>query len=199
MTMNSHSRSQLLNIEIIQYAFMVMLIAASQYSVAGDIVTLNNSKVFAGKVTKIKNCMVTFMVDGDRYHIPAGDIHSIKFENQHDKVYRRYLNELEPDPYKCVNGRLDADNYHGKKSGHIALGFLFGPLAFLGTAMANPTPEKGQLTSQRSPNTELFNDPEYLDCYRKKAKGKLIGAESIGFSISLLMLLLITPTYLANK
>jgi hypothetical protein len=98
-----------------------------------------------------------------------------------------------------VNGRLDAAQYHGKKSAHIALGFLFGPFAMLGTAMSKPTPQNGQLTAQRSNHAYLFDDPEYLDCYRKRAKGKLIGAESIGFGISVLMILLITPTYLAGN
>ena len=166
---------------------------------AGDIVTLKNLQVFDGKVTKIKDCTVIFKVAGQKYHIPVADVQLIQFEDQQDQVYLRYLKQLEVDPGKCVNGRLDAVNYHGKKSSHIALGFLFGPFALLGTAMANPTPDKGQLTHRMSDNSELFNDPDYLSCYKKKAKGKLIGAESIGFGISLLMVLLITPTYLASK
>lgn len=166
---------------------------------AGDVLILTNQKSYQGKVTKIKDCQVVFKSDGDKFIIPATDIYSIEFENKSNKIYLKYLDELTTDPYKCVNGRLDAAQYHGKKSAHIALGFLFGPFAMLGTAMSKPTPQNGQLTAQRSNHAYLFDDPEYLDCYRKRAKGKLIGAESIGFGISVLMILLITPTYLAGN
>ncbi len=176
---------------------MLYLVATSCY--ATDIITLHNDQVFTGKVTKIKNCLITFRTGGSKYKIPAEDIHSIAFADQQDKIYLDYLEELRVDPSKCVNGRLDALNYHGKKSSHIAMGFLFGPFAMLGTALSDPTPQKGQLTTKMSENPELFSDPEYLSCYRKKAKGRLLGAESIGFGISLLMILMITPTYLASK
>ena len=169
------------------------------YAFAGDILTLNNQQIFYGKVSKIKQCEVIFKTGGEKYTIPAADIFSIEFEDKNDKVYIKYLEELTSDPAKCVNGRLDAIQYHGKKTAHIALGFLFGPIAMLGTALSNPTPDKGQLTTQRSVHQELFDDPEYLSCYSKRAKGRLIGAESIGFGITLLMLLFITPTYLAGS
>lgn len=166
---------------------------------AEDILILNNTKQFEGKVTRIKNCMVTFKVQGDKYHIPASDVYSIEFGNKQDKVYTNYLKQLEVDPGKCVKGRLDAAKYHGKKSSHIALGFLFGPFAMLGTALANPTPQKGRLTTRMSENSEMFSDPDYLECYKQKVKGKLIGAEAIGFGIAALMILLITPTYLNSQ
>lgn len=166
---------------------------------AEDILILNNTKQFEGKVTKIKNCMVTFKVHGEKFQIPAYDIFSIEFGDKQDQVYTKYVKQLEVDPGKCVSGRLDAANYHGKKSSHIALGFLFGPFAMLGTALANPTPQKGKLTYRMSENSELFSDPDYLECYKQKVKGRLIGAEAIGFGIAALMILMITPTYLNSQ
>jgi hypothetical protein len=185
---------------IMKYLFTILLIVAISNLVnAGDILTLNNSHVFEGKVTKIKDCTVTFKAKGVKYQIPSNQVFSIEFKNKQDKVYLNYLRALKIDPTRCVNGRLDAARYHGKKSGHIALGFLFGPFAILGTALSDPTPQKGRMTKQMSKHQDLFEDPDYLGCYRKKAKGKLIGAESIGFGISLLMIILITPTYLNGQ
>ncbi len=39
-------------------------------SIAGDILTLNNSMVFEGKISKIKDCMVIFKTDGKKTYHP---------------------------------------------------------------------------------------------------------------------------------
>ena len=158
---------------------------------ASDILTLNNEKVFNGKVTRIKGCSVVFKADGNKYVIPTSEIFSIQFENTKDKVYTKYMRMADGNPNKCMNGRLDAENYHGKKGGHVVLGFLFGPFAMLGTAIASPTPDKGKRTYMMSKNKDEFDDIEYISCYKKKAKGQLIGMEAIGWGAAILLLLLI--------
>lgn len=160
-------------------------------SFAGDILTLNNAMVFEGKVTRIKDCAVVFKAEGTKYIVPASEIFSLQFEDTADKVYTKYLEMADDNPNKCLNGRLDAENFHGKKGGHFVLGFLFGPFAMIGTALANPTPERGKYTYMRSKNKEQFNDPEFLSCYRKKAKGQLIGSEAMGWASWLLLLLVL--------
>jgi len=162
-----------------------ILIATSSF--AGDILTLNNEMVFEGKVTKIKNCAVVFKADGKKFIVPSSEIFSVQFENTEDKVYTEYMQMADGDPNKCLSGRLDAENYHGKKGGHFVLGALFGPFAMIGTALANPTPEKGKQTYMMSKNKDQFSDPEYLSCYKKKAKGQLIGMEALGWGAWILL------------
>ena len=159
-------------------------------SFAGDLLTLNNKMVFDGKVTKIKDCAVVFKADGHKYTVPASEIFSVQFENAKDKVYTDYVQMADADPNNCLNGRLDAENYHGKKGSHFVLGAIFGPFAMIGTALANPTPEKGKQTYMMSKNKDQFNDPEYLSCYRKQARGQLIGMEALGWGTWILLLLL---------
>ena len=156
---------------------------------ASDIVTLNNYMVFKGEVTKIKNCEVFFKSLGNKYVIPASEIFSIQFEDTKNKVYTKYIN-LPEGENKCLNGQMDAENYHGKKGGHFALGFLFGPFAMIGTLLASPTPEKGKRTYLMSKNKEQFTDYEYINCYKKKAKAQLIGMEAAGGGSYLIILLL---------
>lgn len=156
---------------------------------AGDVLTLTNEMTFEGSVTKIKNCEIVFKSEGKKYNIPASDVFSIAFEDTNNKVYNKYLEIANDDPGKCLNGRLDAENYHGKKGGHFALGFLFGPFAMIGTALADPTPEKGKDTYMLSKNKDQFENPEYLSCYKKKARGKLIGMEALGWGAWILLLL----------
>ncbi|MFM1744713.1 MAG: hypothetical protein RLZZ630_650 [Bacteroidota bacterium] len=160
--------------------FLPLFIFFIQIANADDILILKNEKVFEGKVIRIKNCGVVFKVDRERYEIPADDIHFIQFGDTVDKVYMDYLKRSETDPDQCLKGWLDAKKYHGKKEVHFILGFLFGPYAMLGTLLAKPTPEKGVNTLSNSVNREQFSDPEYLRCYRQKAKADLITMEAIG-------------------
>jgi hypothetical protein len=156
---------------------------------AGDILTLNNQMVFDGKITKIKNCAIVFKSKGTKYIVPASEISSIIFENINDKIYTDYLKMASNDPNKCLNGSTDAESYHGKKGGHFVLGVLFGPFAMIGTALSNPTPERGKQTMMLSKNKDQFSDPEYLSCYKRKAKGQLIGMEGLGWAAWILLLI----------
>ena len=137
----------------------------------------------------LKNCEVFFRSLGNKYVIPASEIFSIQFEDTKNKVYTKYIN-LPEGENKCLNGQMDAENYHGKKGGHFALGFLFGPFAMVGTLLASPTPEKGKRTYLMSKNKEQFTDYEYIKCYKKKAKAQLIGMEAAGWGSYLIILLL---------
>jgi hypothetical protein len=157
---------------------------------AGDILTLHNQMVFEGKVTKIKDCSVVFKANGETYVVPANDIYSIEFGDVTDKVYTDYMSLAEGASDKCLNGRFDAEEYHGKKGSHFLLGVLFGPLAMVVTAVAaNPIPERGRQTNQLSQNRDQFYDLEYLSCYKKRAKGQLIAMEGLGWGTWILIVL----------
>ena len=125
---------------------------------------------FEGKVTRIKGCSVYFKIKNERYVIPATEIFSIQFNDTCDRVYTQYLKLLEIDPNACLKGRMDAEGLHGKKGTHFVLGFLFGPFAMLGTLISQPTPDRGKNTYLLSNNKELFTDPVYISCYKKKLK-----------------------------
>lgn len=169
------------------YFVVAVLVATPCFS--SDILTLNNDMVFEGKVKKItKNCVVVFKAQGKRYLVPADEIYSIEFEDVNDKIYTDFLQLNDSD--KCLKGSNDADAFHGKKGGHFVLGFLFGPFSMIGTAIANPNPMNGARTGQMSKNQNLFDDPNYLKCYKKKAKGQLIGMEALGWGSWILIALL---------
>ncbi|MFK7756865.1 MAG: hypothetical protein AB8B53_08030 [Flavobacteriales bacterium] len=149
---------------------------------AGDILTLKEGLEYEGKVTKIKDCTVVFKMNKNRFEIPSTEIYSIQFEDITDKVYLNYLSRAAKENEKCLKGRLDAENLHGRKGGHVLLGFLFGPVAIVGTALSNPTPKRGMHTLGLSENESLFSDPTYLACYKKRAKDQLMGMELVGWA-----------------
>ena len=171
---------------------LVSALLFASVAFSSDIITLNTQMVFEGKVTKIKNCNVIFKSDGMKYKIPADDVYSLQFGDVSDKVLTQYLELSNMEGDACMNGKMDADNYHGKEWGHAALGFFFGPFAMIGTAIAQQTPEKGKETSFASKNKDQFSDPAYLSCYKKKAKGKLIGMEAAGWGAAILLILIIS-------
>lgn len=173
---------------------IILTITATLFVIAafaGDILTLNNKMVFEGKVNKIKDCNIVFKANGHKYIIPASEIFSLQFENKEDKIYTDYISMSAEDQNQCLNGTLDAENYHGKKGGHFALGMLFGPFAMIGTAISDPTPERGKQTYMMSKNKDQFNDLQYLSCYKKKAKGELIVMESLGWATWILFILIL--------
>ena len=155
-----------------------------------DILTLVNGKSFEGNVIKVKPCQIVFKVKKKKFEIPAKDIFSIKFADPNDPKYKNYL-ELD-DPDKCMKGQVDAEMFHGKAGLHIFLGALFGPLAMLGVAAGDPSPSNGNSTYLMSENKNLFSDPNYLMCYKKKAKGKNFGNTGIGWAAGFLLLLIMT-------
>lgn len=128
---------------------------------------------FEGKILRIKDCKVTFKdANGVKTNVPAGQIFYIQFEDPTDKVYKAYLSLQDTDPDKCLKGQTDAELYHGKVFGHVVLGILFGPFAVIGAALANPSPESGARTYLLSKNKEIFSDPNYLMCYKRKARSR---------------------------
>jgi len=153
---------------------------------------------FEGKVLKIKKYEVVFKFEDTKYFVPFTDIFSLQFEDVENQVYTNYLKaqSAEPELTPCLKARMDAKALHGKEVGHVVLGFLFGPFAIIGTAFASPNPLNGRHTPnplngrhtlEKSPNKDLFANTEYLKCYKKKAKERLIGMEFLGWGAFLVL------------
>jgi len=158
---------------------------------AKDLITLNNSQKFEGKVVKLKDCSLIFKSNGAKFEIPAESIFSIEFDDLNNKLYKAYLYESMSNYNLCFQAQIDAKNFHGKKESHFILGLLFGPFAIIGTALANPTPynSSNMIMMGDGRDDPKFSDPVYLDCYKKKAKSGLIGVEGLGWLSWILILL----------
>ena len=167
----------------------IAALTISIMSYANDTLVLTNQMTFVGKVKKIKECTLRFETLGETFDIPAEDVFSIRFEDVNNRIYKKYLEQAASDnTNNCLAGHIDAENFHGKKVAHFTLGFLFGPFAMIGTAMTNPTPMKGRETMLMSSNKHLFNDPQYLLCYKRRAKTMMVGYDLLGWSTWFLVL-----------
>jgi hypothetical protein len=155
-----------------------------------DAVILNNQKVFTGEIVRVKGCEVVFRFEGEKFTIPMADIKALDFANVNSNHYKRF-NEFQVDPESCAKAVNDATAYHGKGGLHFALGVLFGPFTVIGAAVSSPSPASGANTAALSANKELFNDAEYLNCYKKKARGKNVGNSAAGWGAWIVLLLLL--------
>lgn len=170
------------------FLVLILLVFNTISVFAGDLLTTTDHLVFQGKVTQIKDCIVTFKANGKKYEIPAKDIHSIYFERDDDKILIEYLALSESDTNKCLKGSLDAEFLHKRSGEYFLLGFLFGPVALIGAALGNPSPLRGNDTYSKSTNASIFSDPEYLSCYRKRARRDNAKKAALGFASSVLVL-----------
>ncbi|MCL3779670.1 hypothetical protein EMN47_04615 [Prolixibacteraceae bacterium JC049] len=172
---------------------LVLFIALTTF--ANDAVTLKNNMTFSGEVLRIKKNHIVFKANNEKYKIPHEDLSSVYLEDQNGRLYRKLLelekrNEEAQPINKKMAAKFDASHFHGKKGSHFVLGFFFGPFSMIGTALASPSPYNGRHTQLLSKNKKLFNDPEYLIHYKRKAKGGLIVTEALGWATWLLILAL---------
>lgn len=168
------------------FLFLSVFILSNVFSY--DKLTLLNKASFEGRVVDLNSKQLKFNFQETIYEIPLTDIETLVFEDTLSSSYKKYLIEINSD--NCSKGEMDAEMYHGKKGTHFALGVLFGPFAMIGTALSNPNPMNSKKTFSMSENKQLFNDPEYLICYKKTAKRKLIGMEALGWATWILIVLL---------
>ena len=153
---------------------------------SADILTLKNGASFEGKLKKVNTCSVNFSFDGDTYTIPASDIESVLMEKMSRKMARR-ITALAADDNNCYTGTMDGAN-HGKGGGHFAAGFFFGIFGIIGVAVTKRQPFNSANPQIASKNKQLWNDPEYLACYNKKAKSAAVTNAALGTLGYLLLL-----------
>lgn len=168
------------------FILLVCLIALPGLK-ATDFVVLKDGHGFSGEIRSIKNCTVKLQWNNDKLYIPLEEVEYIEFDDPTEKAALDFM--AMPEDNNCILGMKDAEMYHGKYGGHVVLGFLFGPFAMVGTAIAQPFPYRGKHTMALSKNRELFDNPDYALCYKRKAKGRLIGAEAIGWGSFILLII----------
>ncbi len=143
-----------------------------------DWVLLKSGYAFRGDVIKFKHCELIMKVEGQRLVIPADSIYYLEFQNPLDNVA---VNMQKFELNNCVKGKFDAP-LHGRGFGNGCLGFFFGVFGVIGTALGNAKPIRG-MRARLSKNQDLFNDPEYMKCYRRRQRGRAVGASLTGWAL----------------
>ncbi len=147
--------------------------------------------IFEGKIVKVTKKHTVFLVSNYEYFIPNADVYCLIFEDPNSPLLNDLIEKGDElsNPEKCFKAQMDVEAYHGKAFGNFCLGFFFGVFGLIGCAVSSPGPQRGSKTLMMSSNKELFNDPAYLSCYKKKARGKAIGNSLLGWGASILLII----------
>ena len=89
--------------------------------------------------------------------------------------------------FTYLDGQNDAVLYHKRFGGNFTLGVLFGVFGFVGVALGNVKDPPAMVPDY----SEKINSADYREGYRKKGKGKNLGAAGIGWAVGFVILLLI--------
>ena len=172
------------------FILVILLVGFIEDTNAIDVIRLKNNGQLAGNIIKQKRNKLFLQIDTITYKIPKKDIHEVIYG--YNAIPKDLVDQLSTeDKIKCMKAIKDAQTFHGKNGLHMLLGALTGPVSIIATALANPTPPKGNRTYLLSQNKELFNDPVYLNVYKRTAKKKLITQEVTGMLICVMTVLAI--------
>lgn len=157
---------------------LLTIILLTNVLLAEDILVLNNGKAFKGEIKKIKNCTLIFKTNGEKYEISSSDIYIAKFENPNSKILTDYINLGDSD--KCLRGVNDSEKYNKRSVNYLLAGVVFGPMAVI-VASTDKINIKKEMCHVDFSSDAIYNDPEYLKCYKKRSKQKNIGNALFGW------------------
>jgi hypothetical protein len=191
----------------------IMFIAAARLFSQDIIVMMTPGTYIKAKIKEIGINEIIYKKSNDRFgpslSVFKSDVAMIIYANGNVVVYNKSLQRSKEDSIaadsiprldadKCDAGKNDAIFFHGKMGAHFALGFCFGPFAIAGTLLlADPNPVTGRRTEKMSEHKKLFNDPTYLNCYRKKARKRMLLMDGLGW-LSFIMIVAI-PALVISK
>ena len=144
--------------EFFKFLLIILLFGVSTYTVANDVILLNDGSELEGTIVKLGNNSFSILVEGDVVRVNNYDVLVVGFEH-----------ELEEQNHKYRLGFLDGKRYAKNKAGNFIVGFSF---ILVGTIIVYVA--SSQYPSDRarslSANKILFDDPIYLQGYQRGAK-----------------------------
>lgn len=189
------------------------LIASNLWLKGSDTLNLFNGKFYSGEVLDVKKHSIVFLGDnGEKFKIPLEHVYGIYFEDSESdialkfeactdeylmQVTNTYLtgevsDNLAPSNMeKYMQGQSDAKIYHGKGFGYGVAGFLLGPFGYLFLIGDSKFMPQNASSAAAFINDRDLNDWEYIEGYKKKARGKQAGNVTIGWAAWIALVLLL--------
>lgn len=182
-------------------------------SFGNDIIRISSGHSYVGRIYGIEEMEILFTgINQTDYAVPISDILSIKFEDPDTEIaneFKQLTSELmeyevmtdgtelpignSDDPY--LQGRYDAQGYHGKGGGYFAAGVFLGPAGYLFLIGDNRfTPNNAKFREEFVFDRDL-DDWQYMQGYELACKRRqasfITGGVAINTLLSLMILVLL--------
>ena len=154
-------------------------------SVAKDKITLNQGKRIKGTITHIEEDRVVITKGKKEYEFNSDQVRYIEFDAQNVKISKIIQENVTEFSY--LDGQNDAAQYHKRFGGNFALGVAFGLFGFIGVAVGNVKDPSPLIPEYE----DKINSADYREGYRKKGKGKNLGAAGAGWAVGFVIILII--------
>jgi len=168
---------------------LVAILLVGQVAISKDIIHLKNGERIKTHIIQIDSGMLITQKGKthELRHYSTEDVEIIYLDENNQAMKSLVANNIQQSiDIKCEEGKADATVYHKRGFGNFCLGFLFGPFGVIGTAIGTPrSPDYTKI-----PNKENLENANYLNCYKKKAKGKNVGAAFAGWGAIIVLALL---------
>ena len=170
-------------------AFLLMVLFLSTTAFA-DIVTIDGHS-YDVEITKIKRNKVHFNLGMDKYVVPISKIDMLYLEETNASFAENAeeLNQIAAEEDPCLAGTMDAQT-RGKTAVNVLGGMFFGPFALIHKALKDFHPSKDYATVAAAGHKELMDNPNYIQCYRKKAQTKALTETAGGWATWILLVLM---------
>lgn len=169
--------------------FFLMLLFFS-VNMFADIVTIDGRQ-YNVEINRIQRNKVLFTLGNDAYVVPMGKIDMIYLDGANSTFAKsaEVLNQIVSKENPCLLGTTDAQS-RGKTTVNVIGGMLFGPFALIHKALKDFHPMKDIETVAVSSNRDLVDNPNYIQCYRKKARTKALTETAGGWATWILIALM---------
>jgi hypothetical protein len=161
----------------------VLLCFGNSYS--KDKIFLKNGKKIKGVISHIEDNRVVIQKKNSQYEYTSDDVQYIEFDVNNVKLAK--IIEQNPDDFTYLDGQQDAQLYHKRFGGNFVLGVAFGLFGFIGVAVGNVKDPPVGIPDY----AEKINSADYREGYRKKGKGKNLGAAGAGWAVGVVLVLII--------
>jgi hypothetical protein len=170
-------------------AFFLMVLFFST-SMFADVVTIEG-RTYDVEITKIKRNKIHFSLGMDQYVVPMSKIDMIYIEENNASFAEsaEVLSQIAAEEDPCLMGIMDAQA-RGKTAVNVLGGMFFGPFALIHKALKDFHPSKDYQNIAISGHKDLMDNPNYIQCYRKKAQTKALAETAGGWATWILLVLM---------
>ena len=167
--------------------FLILFFFCVINSYSKDKIILCKGKTIKGTITQLEENKITIQKGKKELEFTPEQVQYIEFDANNLKISKVIRGNAD---FNYLDGQTDAQLYHKRFGGNFALGVLFGVFGFIGVAVGNVQDPNPVIPDYQ----EKINSADYREGYRKKGKGKNMGAAGAGWAVGAIIMIIIAAS-----